>query len=153
METTVLSWQQVHEMGDALARRIEASGFKPDYLVGIAVGGLIPLALIAENLGMRDILTISANSYDGMQQGELNIRYLPVADLRGKKILLVDEIAETGETLKQLSSILRNHYQTGEVKTATLAINMTKCHFRPDFVVFEDDKWIVFPWEKDNPAS
>ena len=150
MKNTTLSWRQIQTLGKKLSGQISASGFRPDYLVGIAVGGLIPLALLAEALDMRNIVTVSVNSYSGTKRGKLHVRYLPKINLKNKKVLLVDEIAETGETLKQVSKILIGRYRVGEIKTATLAINKAKCSFLPDFFVFEDDKWIVFPWEKDS---
>ena len=150
MKKTTLSWRQVQALGEKLSRQISASEFKPDYLVGIAVGGLIPLALLAEALEIKNIATISVNSYNGTKRGRLHVGYLPKIDLKNKKILLVDEIAETGETLKQVLKILIGRYRVGEIKTATLAINKAKCKFLPNFFAFENNKWIVFPWEKDS---
>ena len=144
-----LSWQQVEKSVKRLAKKIKASKFKPDYLIGITVGGLTPLALLAEELDIRKILIISADSYDGKKQGKLNVSYLPKINLSRKKVLLVDEIAETGRTLKRVSEILLNRYKVGGLKTATIGLNKKKCKFLPDFVVLEENSWIVFPWEKE----
>lgn len=144
------SWQQIDELAEKLVRTVKASGFKPDYLVGITIGGLVPLALLAKGLDINNVITVSANSYDGKKQKILNIIYLPKIDLSGKKILLVDEIVGTGETLKQISNIFINDYRIGTLKTATMVVSKEGCTFRPDFSVIEVSNWIVFPWEKDS---
>ncbi len=145
-----LSWEQVEELAKALASKIKAGGFRPDYLIGVTAGGLIPLALLAEELNIRSIVTISAKSYDGNKKGKLNITYLPQINLENQKVLLIDEIAETGQTLKQISEVLTNQYKVGELKTATLAINAAQCQSRPDFFALEDNQKVFFPWEKDS---
>ncbi len=149
-DATKFSWQDIDELGEKLVNAIRASGFKPDYLVGITVGGLVPLALLAKGLGINNIITVSANSYDRKKQKVLNITYLPKIDLSNKKILLVDEIAGTGETLKQISRIFIDDYKVGVLKTAVMIVSREECTFRPDFSVLEVSKWIVFPWEKNS---
>ncbi len=145
---TNLSWKEVDKITAELAKKIKASGFEPDYLIGITVGGLIPLGLFAKSFNTNKVVTVSANSYDGRRQNELAITYLPKINLVGKKVLLIDEIVESGETLKQISEILINKYKVGELKTSTFVINKDKCKFLPDFYSLETAEWVVFPWEK-----
>lgn len=147
-----ISWDKFQKATEELADKIKTSGFKLNYIIGIANGGLIPLALLAKRLDIQNILTVSASSYEKREQRGLTITYLPEVDLTGKKILLVDEIAETGTTLKKVSEAIAEKYKAGEIKTATVAINKNKCDFLPDFYVIESEKaddWIVFPWEKE----
>lgn len=147
-----LSWEEVNKITDELATKIKESGFKPDYIVGITTGGLIPLYFLAKKLDDIDnILTVTATSYDKDRKKDLRILYLPEIDLSGKKILLVDEIAETGDTLKALSEIFSTKYKVGELKTVVLGVNTDKCRFYPDFYIVEEKgQWVVFPWEKDD---
>jgi len=148
---TKLSWEDVEKAIDELADKIEASGFKPDYIVGVTTGGLIPLSLLAKKLQIDKILTVSASSYEKDKQKELKITYLPEIDLSNKKILLVDEIAETGTSLKGITQAITDKYKLKELKTATLGVNKDKCTFWPDFyVIVEQGDWVVFPWEKEN---
>lgn len=147
-----LSWDEIEEIMEELASKIKASGFKPDFIVGVTAGGLIPLYYLIKKLGNTStVLTVTANSYDKDKKKELKISYLPQADLSNKKVLLVDEIAETGDTLEKISQILKKEYKAGELKTATLWVNKDKCKFYPDFFVINNqDEWVVFPWEKDD---
>lgn len=144
-----ISWTRLEELAAQLARTIKMSGFKPDYVVGIAMGGLIPLALVAERLGVKSIATVSARSYDEKtkKRGKLVISHIPRIQARGKSILLIDEIADTGETLKVVSNILKSRCGAGDIKTAVLVTNELRCHFPPDFSVMKVDRWVVFPWD------
>ena len=142
-----LSWEEAHDAAQQLANKIRESGYIPDRLVGIAIGGLIPLALLAEELDIHDVTTISAKSYMGKSQGEVAVKTLPEG-VKDKKILLVDEVAETGATLQKVSEALQAQ-GVKEMRTSTLAINTATCTFKPDFYALGDDAWIVFPWEKD----
>ena len=129
----------------------KASGFKPDYIIGITTGGLIPLYFLVKKLNIDNILTVSASSYEKEKQKELEITYLPDKDLSNKKVLLVDEIVETGVSLKGVSDALIKRCNIGELKTATLAVNEDKCKFFPDFYVMSVyGEWLVFPWEKED---
>ena len=147
-----LSWEQAEKVIEDLSNKIKASGFVPDYIIGVTTGGLIPLYFLAKKLDdINNILTISATSYDKDRKKDLRIIYLPKVDLSGKNVLLVDEIVETGDTLKKISEIIVNQYKVGELKTATLGANTDKCRFYPDFYVIEEKgEWVVFPWENDD---
>ncbi len=145
-----LSWEDIEKMTSELADKIKASGFKPDYIVGITTGGLIPLYFLIKKLNIYNILTVSARSYEKDKQKELKIDYLPEIDLTGKKLLFVDEITDTGTSLKGILDAVTNKYKPKEIKTASLAVNVTNCKLYPDFYVMsEPGQWIVFPWEKE----
>lgn len=143
-----LSWTDIDSITKKLIKKINVSKFEPDYLVGITVGGLIPLGMLAKGLDMNTVVTVSANSYEGQERGNLNITYLPSIDLTGKKVLLIDEIVGSGETLRQISQILLDKYKVSELKTAVFVISKDECKFLPDFHIVETREWIVFPWER-----
>lgn len=143
-----ISWEQVASFSKIVAGGIKESKFEPDYLIGVTVGGLVPLGLIAEELDISNILTVSASSYLEKVQNELKIKYLPEISLSGKRILLIDEVAETGKTLERLSKEIKEKYQPSELRTAVLVLNIKDSKFLPDFVGFETEDWIIFPWEK-----
>lgn len=142
-----ISWKDVDKSVLKIVEMVKQSGFKPDYLVGIAVGGLIPVTLLAKKLKTHNVVTIQACSYEKQKQNKVKVINLPNINLKNKKILLVDEIADSGNTLKAVSTILVKEYGIKQIKTATLAINPEKCKFVPDFYTIKTDCWIVFPWE------
>lgn len=146
-----LSWEQIEKALEELGDKIKSSGFKPDYIIGIAAGGLIPLYFLSKRLDMDNILTISVSSYEKGKRKETVITYLPEVDLKNKKILLVDEISETGESLNKSKKAIFEKYKTDEIKTAAMVVNKDKCKVEPDYwIVAELGEWIVFPWEKED---
>ena len=138
IRTTDLSWKQLERLVRKLASKIRESGWKPQCLIGITVGGIIPLALLADEFGTKNIATVSARSYSKKRQGKLRITSL------------VDEIADRGTTLKRISGIFMRRYKVRELRTAALVVNKKKCKHWPDYHVLETDKWIVFPWDNEH---
>jgi len=146
-----LSWEQAEKAIEELGDKIKVSGFKPNYIIGITTGGLIPLYFLAKQLDIDNILTVSASSYEKDKRKETVITYLPEIDLKNKKVLLVDEIAETGESLKKMKEAIVKKYKVGEIKTATIGVNKDKCTFEPDYwIITERGGWVVFPWERED---
>src|SRR3989338_10577069 len=149
-QTTDLSGSQPGPFVRNWAKKIRAGSWKPQCLIGITVGGIIPLALLADEFGTKNIATVSARSYSKKRQGKLRITSLPEIDLRGKRVLFVDEIADRGTTLKRISGIFMRRYKVRELRTAALVVNKKKCKHWPDYHVLETDKWIVFPWDNEH---
>ena len=143
----VLTWDEVHALAGQCADEVSGRTFKPDCVIGITMGGVIPAAMIAEQFKTRNFITISAESYHNKEQGELKITYLPTIDLAGKKILLVDEIADSGATMKKIVEILQKEYKPKEIVTVALVVNSDNCTFRPDVFATEVREWVHFPWE------
>ncbi|MSU74006.1 phosphoribosyltransferase, partial [Candidatus Kaiserbacteria bacterium] len=88
-------------------------------------------------------------SYDEKtkRRGKLVISQVPRIKAQGKKILLIDEIADTGETFKAVSKVLKEECGAKHIKTAAIVVNTTRCKTLPDFAVMKVDKWVVFPWD------
>ncbi len=141
-----LSWEEIESATEMLAQSVISTDFKPEILFGITLGGLIPLTLLAKKLKIKDVLSIYAHSYDKDTKKDLEIKYPPNADLRGKRVLLVDEIADSGDTLRAVSKILSEEY--GAVLKTAVIVRKNACTFPTDFSVILTDDWIVFPWEK-----
>jgi uncharacterized protein len=141
-----ISWDEAVEASEALADKVASSGFKPDFIVGITLGGLIPLTLIAKRLALSDVLTIYAKSYNKFEQKELVVKYRPNVDLKNKRVLLVDEIADSGETLRAISKIFTDEYGA-DLKTAVL-VKKNSCPIEPDFWIIPTDEWVAFPWDE-----
>lgn len=145
---TKISWDEIEKAIEDLAGQIKKADYEVDYIIGIASGGIVPLGLLAKKMDIKNVLTVTARSYEGDKRGELDISYLPNLDLAGKNILLVDELADTGETLRKLSLAMIEKYQPKELKIATLATNVENCKFLPDFFGISIKNWLITPWDK-----
>ena len=140
-----VSWDQFHRDCRALAWRLSESGpFRA--MVTITRGGLVPAAIVARELTIRVIETISIASYHSEQkQGELEI----LKDMRpefrengGAGILVVDDLVDTGKTAKVMRNLLPNaHFATVYAKPLGRPLIDT-------FITeVSQDTWIYFPWD------
>lgn len=150
MKMKKITWEDVEKMTDKIADDIMVSGFVPDRIIGITAGGLIPLYFLSIKLGLRrSILTVSVSSYDKQKRKEFEVMYLPQIDMVGERVLLVDEFADSGNTLEKMSKIIKDRYGVSQIKTATIALDRQKCRHAPDYHAFASEgEFVVFPWEK-----
>ncbi len=130
-----------------LAKKIINRGKKYDCIVGISRGGLIPTRLLSDFLDIKDIRIIRSIYYKGtgetLERPEIDISTL--GDVRNKRVLIVDDVADTGDTLRMVKEeIIRKG--AGKVEIATLYVKPWR-NVKIDYYVAETDKWIVFPWE------
>ena len=96
-----LTWQEFGDAARELAQQIVNSGWKPDLIVAIARGGLIPAGAIAYAMGVKAIGTMNLEFYTGLGETLDEPQVLPplmdVSALDGKKVLVVDDVADSGQ--------------------------------------------------------
>jgi len=131
---------------NSLITQIE--GFKPEAIVGIARGGLTLSHCVAEGLNIREVQTIRTELYDVACKRE-QISLFGACDFQNvKRVIVLDDIADSGETLKEIMNYLQNSFKDIEFKSATLFYKKTSI-YKPHFWVKEAINWIEFFWEKD----
>ena len=124
----------------------DIKNYNPDCIVAIARGGLTLAHFLGEKLNKRDVFSINSIHYEGKKKLDtFIIKNIPNLSTY-KKIVLVDDISDSGETLKEIIKILREKYTHIEIKTATIFYKKTSLVI-PDFKLKIADKWIVFFWE------
>ena len=136
----------VHAVADALA----ADGWAPDYIVGIGRGGLVPAAYLSHRTGIS-LLSIDYSSGVAGFADEL-IAKLAAATREGRRLLLVDDINDSGLTINALRRALGgNDADMGKVRIAVLIDNIRSaatCDYHARTIDRDSDKrWFVFPWE------
>lgn len=149
----VLTWELFGVAGRALAQQVADSGFRPDIVLGIARGGLLPAGSIAYALDCKNLFTLSVEFYTGIDE-RLDVPvmlppFLDAADLTGANVLIVDDVADTGKTLELVRGFCSDH-----VASARTAVLYAKPHsiISPDFVWRSTDRWINFPWSTQPPV-
>ncbi len=119
-----------------------------DTIIGIARGGLTLAHMLSEALDIRNVQSISTQLYDDTQKRDC-ITITDTCSLEeSKKVLVVDDIADSGETLKALYNHLTLTYPHLHFKTATLFYKQSSV-YEPDYWVKEANAWIEFFWEID----
>ncbi|MEM1687382.1 MAG: phosphoribosyltransferase [Zestosphaera sp.] len=146
-EFLILTWKKIYEAVLKLALDIIKEGLEIDLIVGILRGGYIVARILSDILGTDNIGVVEVKFYRGIEErAERPIITQPLtADVRGKNILIVDDVVDSGRTLEIVTEQVRLR-GARSVKTAVLFYK-PKSIIKPDFFAQETMKWVVFPWE------
>jgi xanthine phosphoribosyltransferase len=121
---------------------------KPDAIVAIARGGWVLGQMLSYALEVRNMCSVQCVSYDsGQQRKQVKIRDLPCLDSY-RKVLLVDEIVDSGHTLKAVFDCLSSRYLQCQFKSASIFYKKDAI-IHPDYTVKSTTEWIHFFWEVD----
>jgi uncharacterized protein len=143
----VPTWSQIYDLLLCQAQKIQTADYKPDVVVAISRGGLIPARILADLLEVRQLATIHIEFYIGLGETkeQPTLKQGLVLTLAGKRVLLVDDIADTGKSLQYAIGYLQEQGSI-EIKTATVYYK-TQSLIKPDFYEKLTGCWVVFPWE------
>ena len=147
-----MTWEDLGEAVRDLKTAIEADGFVPDAVLALARGGLPLAGALAYALGVKNMATLNVEFYTGVEERlDEPLILPPVPDLsllRTERLLVVDDVADTGRTLALARDFCAQH--VGDVRTAVL-YEKPQSVVRADFVWRRTEKWINFPWS--TPAA
>jgi len=152
-EREEMTWTMFGTASRALAQSVADSGFAPDIVLGISRGGLIPAGALAYALDCKNLFTISVEFYTGVNE-RLDVPvmlppFLDAADLDDARVLIVDDVADTGMTLELVHDFCRGH--VAEARTAVL-YRKPQSLIEPDFSWSKTEAWITFPWSVEAPV-
>jgi hypothetical protein len=150
----VMEWAELGEAARSLGAQIIADDYRPEVILGIARGGLLPAGAVAYALGIKNACAMSVEFYTGIEE-RLDVPMVlpPVPDLvtlADKQMLIVDDVADTGGTLQVVQDFCKG--KVAEVRTAVLyekPRSLVKC----DYVWRRTERWITFPWSADDPLE
>ncbi|MGA7980414.1 MAG: phosphoribosyltransferase [Chromatiaceae bacterium] len=144
----IVSWRQVHRLSRDLAFRIRDDGFKSDIIVAVGRGGWIPGRLLSDYLGNLNLTDIKVEHYKGTQKHRrARVRYPLRASVDGQRVLVVDDVTDTGDSLDAAIDHIRSAGNPIEIRTAVLHHKaVSRCV--PDYfaVKVETWRWIIYPW-------
>ncbi|ASJ10743.1 xanthine phosphoribosyltransferase [Thermococcus sp. P6] len=141
------SWEDIERWAKGGAWKVLEDGWKPDVVVGLARGGWVAARLYCDYLGVKDLVSLKVEHWGvtATPDGKAKLRYGSNYDLSGKKVLIVDDISDTGESL----TLARNYVEgqrPSEIRVATL-LTIKGSRFKPDYYGEEIEwAWIIFPW-------
>ncbi|WP_040857894.1 phosphoribosyltransferase [Nocardia niigatensis] len=149
-----LSWQLFGDASRDLSQVIADDGFEPDLILSIARGGLFVAGALGYALDVKNLHVMNVEFYTGVDQRlDMPVMLPPVpsaVDLAGATVLVADDVADTGKTLKLVRDFCSNH--VAEVRCAVI---YQKPHSEVDceYVWKRTDKWINFPWSVLPPVT
>jgi len=154
VEREILGWDEFGDASRELARSIHGSGFVPDVVVAIARGGLLLAGSVAYALDVKSCGALNAEFYTGvdarLDEPVILAPYLDEVSLAGKKVLLVDDVSDSGRTLAMVLDLIR--LAGADVRTVCL-YSKPQTVLEPDYVWRKTSKWIAFPWSSKPPVT
>ncbi|MEM2103498.1 MAG: phosphoribosyltransferase [Candidatus Bathyarchaeia archaeon] len=147
LEFEVPSWNKIYRMLLHMADEIRKNSFKPEIIVGVSRGGWPPARVLSDLLENPNLANVRAEFYLGVAETKKEpVLTQPVSTkVSGKKLLVIDEVADTGKSLKLIKEHLISE-GASEVKMATVYLKPWSI-IKPDYYAKETSCWIVFPWE------
>ncbi|GMQ94217.1 MAG: phosphoribosyltransferase [Acidimicrobiia bacterium] len=148
----VLTWVDYGIGVRELARQIADDGFRPDIILGIARGGLIPTGSLGYALSIKNCYMMNVEYYTDVDE-RLDVPvilppYLELVDLEDADILVVDDVADTGHTLAKVYEFVAHSVHTTR---AAVLYEKSRSVIKCDYVWRRTDRWINFPWSSERP--
>jgi uncharacterized protein len=146
-EREELPWQLFGSAARELAADVSADGFEPGLILAIARGGLFVAGALGYALNVKNVAVINVEFYTGVDERlDVPVMLPPVpstVDLSGARVLIADDVADTGATLRLVRDFCADH-----VADARCAVLYQKPHSTVDceYVWRRTDRWIDFPW-------
>ena len=148
----VLDWENYGLASRALAGMVANDGYRPDIILAIARGWLFVAGALGYALSVKNLYVMKVEYYTGVDE-RLDVPvvlppYVAIVDLRDTKVLIVDDVADTGHTL----ALVRDHCldEVAEVRTAVL-YEKSRSVVQCEYVWKYTDQWINFPWSPAPP--
>jgi len=139
-----LAWDEVMDICKAIALEAKAD-FDPDMVLGVARGGLIPATILACILQVELYPVALTRKFRGHVVRDRPVFLIPVPEtVEGRRVLIVDEMVVSGETLLMASQETR---KKGARKVRTASLWATLDGWKPDWWGMETAGWIMFPWD------
>ncbi len=149
-----MTWDDLGGGARELASRIAADGYRPDLILGIARGGLLVAGALSYALGVKNSFTMNVEFYTGVDERLPVPMLLPpvpdLVDLHDSRMLIADDVADTGQTLALVKGFCAG--QVGEVRVAVL-YEKPRSIVQCEYVWRRTDRWIDFPWSAEPPVT
>ena len=150
----VLGWHEFGEASRELAAQVHQSGFVPDMVVAIARGGLLLAGSVAYALDVKSCGAINVEFYTGvdlrLDEPVLLSPMLDTPSVAGQRVLLVDDVSDSGRTLAMVLELLLS--AQADVRSLCL-YSKPETLLEPDYVWRKTSKWIAFPWSSLPPVT
>lgn len=142
------SWDYFYQLCLELGDKIKKSGFKPEILLGISRGGLIPLRILSDLIESAVVATVKVEFYEDVAKTgqEPKMTQHVSVDVKDKRVLLIDDVADTGKSLSLMSDLLEEEGVV-ELRIATVYYKPWSL-LKPHYYIRCTDKWIIFPHER-----
>jgi hypoxanthine phosphoribosyltransferase len=146
-ECLVMDWDLFYKLARKVGDKINKSDYKPDVIVGLARGGWVLARVLCDFVGVKDLVSLKVEHWGvtATPDGTAKLKHDINVDLKGKKILVVDDITDTGESMRVAVEYIKS-LRPAEVRTASL-LHLTCAKFKSNYIGEELPWiWVIFPW-------
>jgi hypoxanthine phosphoribosyltransferase len=144
----LITWEHFYKLARKLSLAMYKASFQPEIIVAISRGGCIPARVICDYLDVFNLDVIKIEHYHGVHKEKTAmLRYPLSADVTGKRVLLIDDVSDTGDSFDVAIQHLIESGEPAELKTAALH-HKTVSSYMPDYYaeIVHQWRWIIYPW-------
>lgn len=145
----IVSWDDIERWCTTLREKIKGE-YHPDTIIGLSRGGLVPARILSDSLLIKDLYAVKTEHWGitATMDGKTVLKDTGKLDISGKKVIVVDDITDTGESMKVATAFLAG-MNPKEIRTATM-LHITHSNVVPDYYAEKVDSkewtWFTFPW-------
>ncbi len=148
MKVELVSWQAFHQLTRDLAVRIRDSGYRPDLIIAIARGGVVPARVLCDYLDVMELACIRVEHYRARHKApEARVKHPLSVNVDGLRVLVVDDVSDTGDSFIAALDHVKAMGRPLEVRTCALQ-HKSVSKFVPDYYAHEitEWRWVTYPW-------
>lgn len=147
-----VGWDDVETWSRAVSDKIYSSGWHPDSIIAISRGGYVPARMICDKLVIGELVSLQISHWPSAAQmaKEAGVRHPLVCNLSGKKVLIVDDISDTGDSIVIAKDHVWEKCKPDEIRVATLQWISSTSKVTPDYYAEEVKGWFwyQYPWTR-----
>ncbi|MEW6444877.1 MAG: phosphoribosyltransferase [Pseudomonadota bacterium] len=144
----LMSWSRFADLSRVLAEKIRVSGYRPDMIVAIARGGVVPARVLCDYLDVMDLACVRVEHYRARRQApEARVKHPLNASVDGLRLLVVDDVSDTGDSFIAALDHIGAIGHPSEVRTCAVQ-HKSVSKFVPDYYANEitEWRWVTYPW-------
>ena len=144
----LVAWEEAARLSRLLSHAIRASGYRPDLVVAIGRGGFVPARVVCDQLLLQMLTSMKIEHWGiAAEKKEKTVVRFPLSvDVKDLKVLIIDDITDTGETLQVAVEYVEGG-GPAEIRTGVLQHKFTSA-FSPDYYAeyMDEWRWVIYPW-------
>ena len=141
------TWDELHENIREIADKIKKDDYQPDIVIALSRGGFVPARVICDLMIIKDLVSVKVDHWGvtAAKDGKAHLRYPIDVDLTGKKVLIVDDITDSGESMIIAKEFVEK-LNPKEIRTAAI-FHIKHSKFIPNYYSKKIDWiWVMWPW-------
>lgn len=144
-----VTWNDIERWCSTVRQKI-IKEYRPDLIIGLSRGGLVPARILSDSLWIKDLLSVKTEHWGitATKSGQAILRDPGSLNILGRNVLIVDDITDTGQSMKLAYEFVQKQ-SPASIRTATM-LHITRSEFIPDYygeeITEKNWAWFIFPW-------